>query len=409
MLYIRLIKNFYIGLTLLAILMPMEYGFLDYMPGIALMWLIYGIYNFTSGLDKNKNKNKFIHHNDTSKKWILLTTISYLIFYPIYTKFYTGSSIYTSIFAFKNGISNYANYQAYFLENELNSFSISKLPYILGHSILKLLFIYQIFRYFIYQSKKSIVESLGISIMTIIYILVGITRGTSFELFEIFNLYLFVYIINRQKNNHTEIISLKSLFYISVLIFFGVTYFVFNIKQRYGGDLDFTMLSGYNKNSIVSIMTPSISILLFSLYGYFTFGLHYTSILVYNLWSSSIGGLLSMFVPDGISKFGFSESSREFVNNYIEVGAKWTPETVSVIEHYGILSLLIIISFIGFYTKYLIKKIYYDTSSLMTLFFIYLYMISLPIGNFLTVSSSNKICLVLTFILTLFNKKKFYV
>ena len=110
-----------------------------------------------------------------------------------------------------------------------------------------------------------------------------------------------------------------------------------------------------------------------------------------------------MFTPEGINKFKFSDSTRDFVDKFINVGAQWTPETVSVIEHYGILVLVLIIILLGFITKSIISKINYSISSVVILFYIYLYLISLPIGNFLTVSSSNKICLILATSILLYN------
>ena len=408
MLYFRLIKYFYSALTILAFLMPMEYGVLDFLPGLIIMWTIFIFYYYISNTNSISKQINFIENKNGNTIGFIITTFLYLFFYPLYTKFYTGTSIYSSIFSIKSGISNYAIYQAYFLDNDLNSFSISKLPYILSHSFLKLAFIFHVFTYFIYSNKINFIKIICIIIMSIIYVFVGITRGTSFEIFEIFNLFLFVYVIYRQKNNKRELLSRKSFSYLSIFIFISVSYFIFNIKQRYGGELDFTNLPGYNKQSIISIFFPTLSIFLFSLYGYFTFGLHFTSILVYKLWLNSPTGFISMFVPYGINNFNFSESSREFVNLYIDVGAKWTPETDAVIEHYGILTLIFIIIVISLFTKKLIKKIQFEPNSLIFLFFIYLYMISLPIGNFLTVSSSNKICFLLAFIATLMNKKSNY-
>jgi hypothetical protein len=403
MLYIKLVRNFYLALTILAFLLPIEFNFLDFFPGIILMWLLYYIYFFFQSKPQKVVSNKSFEIYDSNIIFTLTITLLYFLFYPIYTKFYTGTSLFTSIFSFGTGISNYANYQQYFLDNELNTFSIAKLPYILGHSLLKLSFIFIVFRYFIYQNKKSRIELFCIFLISLIYILVGVTRGTSFEMFEIFNLFLFVYVIHRQKNGKRNIMTVKSFLYLITIFILSVSYFVFNIKQRFGGEFDFTSLSGYNKNSFISLYLPSLSILLFSLYGYFIFGIHYTSILCKNLWFDSLSGFLSMFIPDGISKYNFSDSTRDFVDKFINVGAQWTPETVSVIEHFGLLILVLIIVLLGFLTKFIISKIHYSISSVVILFYIYLYLISLPIGNFLTVSSSNKICLILATSILVYN------
>ena len=124
MLYIKLIRNFYLALTILAFLLPIEFNFTEFLPGITIMWLSYFIYYFFQKKHKNDKKNIYITKTSNNINFTVTITIFYFIFYPIYTKFYTGTSLYSSIFSIRTGISNYANYQQYFLDNELNSFSI---------------------------------------------------------------------------------------------------------------------------------------------------------------------------------------------------------------------------------------------------------------------------------------------
>lgn len=405
--FIKLIKYYYLFLTLLTIIIPINYSLFDLFPGLILMWIVYLLFDFILNYNLSTSESLISPINNSNNWLCVLVTILYLIFYPIYTKFYTGNSMFSSLFSISDGISNYASYQQYFEENSLNEFSLSKLPYIFLHAILKLGFYFLVIRIIVFQEKKYFWEYCCIFIMSVIYILVGISRGTSFEIFEICNLFLFVFVIVRWKNGKATLISTKNAVYLAIIFVACVSYFIFNIKQRYGGDFDFSSLPGYNNKAILSKLFPTISILLFSLYGYFVFGLHYTSILINKLWLDSIIGFSSIFIPDGILKLNISDSTRDFVDRYIDVGAQWTPETVGIIEHFGVVFFILLIFVLGILTRKILSIAKSEILAIVILFYIYLFFVSLPIGNFLTVSSSNKISLFLALIIVLFKRVKF--
>jgi hypothetical protein len=123
------------------------------------------------------------------------------------------------------------------------------------------------------------------------------------------------------------------------------------------------------------------------------------------LWTNSFDGFLTIFFKDGIQLFGISISYREYANYFIEVGAQWTPDIISLFQNYGLFGSIIFVYFVGYFSNFLLKKISYSVSSVILLFFLYFYMISLPIGNFISVSSSNQICIILGIFLLVFKKK----
>ena len=402
MLFIKIIKYFYVSLTLLALFSPTYFSIYDFLPGLIIMWIFFYIFYFSF---RKSQYNFSLIHSDIDKKYFIGLTLLFFGFYPLYIEYYTGTSMISSLLSIGSGVSNYYNYQNNFLEKGLGGFSLNKLPYILGHGILKFSFLYLFFSYFLFQKNRPFLTLICIILMFFVFFLVGLSRGTSFEIFEIFNFILFAFVISKMQKNKRLIFNVKSFLLFNFLVVISVIFFMNHIIERYGGNLDFTSLANYNQNSLISSISPFFSILLFSLYGYFSFGLHFTSTIFYNLWSDSIDGFFSIFFKDGIQLFGISVSYREYANNFIDVGAQWTPDIVSLFQNIGLLGGILFIFFLGLISRFLIKKINYSVTSVILLFYSYFYMISLPIGNFVSVSSSNQICIFLGFIFLVLNRK----
>jgi hypothetical protein len=97
----------------------------------------------------------------------------------------------------------------------------------------------------------------------------------------------------------------------------------------------------------------------------------------------------------------------------IDCGAAWKPDFLKAIDTIGILGIFFIVFAIGLFASNLIKQINSNTEPLnlnmktiILLYFIFLFMVSLPIGNFVFASSSNTIIAVYLFINQLYKFKK---
>ena len=152
MFYSKLIFYFYLILTVLAIVCPIKISFYDFLPGILLMWVFYFV--FTSG---SRFKGEIIlkdfkpyENFDKFNIPVIIIAILHLLFYPLYINFYTGSSVLNIVSSLKDGISTYALYQSNFENSNLGQLSLSKLPFILGHGILRFFFLISIFIFFFF-------------------------------------------------------------------------------------------------------------------------------------------------------------------------------------------------------------------------------------------------------------------
>lgn len=401
------IKYFYIGLTILVFITPINISIYNFLPGLILTWLIY--FTFIKGAGKfSPSPRRGIIDMGVGKSYFpFYIAIIYVIFYPLYIKYYTGLEISVALRNLMSGVSNYQAYQLHFSDAELSKFNWTKFPYIIVHAVLQLTFISIVFKILLFQSKSNLLEKTSIAIMVLIIILVGLARGTSFELFELFLIFFFAYLTRRIFNGQ-KILNKKIIIYTLGLIFVFTIYYIYNIGVRMGDNFSFSHESDLDTNSILYSLNKPLAVSIYSLYGYFLFGLHYISIVISQLWFGSIDGFFSIFIPTGISIFNIEPNYRDFVENFIQLGTKWNPDISVYIDSYGIILTFIFIFIIGKYSTKIANKMHENIPACILSFYICFGMISLPVGNFITVSSANYISIILALLLYNFGFLKQY-
>lgn len=404
MFYTKLIFYFYLFLTILSIISPVKFDFIAFLPGILLMWIYYAVF-------KRGSKTMYISTNinviNLSKQYnfsLIIITLLFLLFYPIYMEFYTGLNPKIVISSLNEGISTYSLYQKNFEDSALSSFSIKKLPFILGNGILRFLLIVSFLKIIIFRKKVFRHEYACFSLMFFIVFFVGLGRGTSFELFEIATIIIFTLAAKRSYFGHKTIFTKSTLIKLFVFIILGVSFFSYNLMVRYGDAIDFFTFENFDKSSVIYSISKPLALVLYNFYGYFLFGLHFTSVVISELFLGSFNGFVSMFIPNGASLLGIAESEgflsqyQVVVSRFININAMWRPDAAHSIELYGIFITFLIIFIFGHYSKIFYKKGEKHLSALVLLYFIFYFFISLPIGGFIYVSSGNQLCIFIALI-----------
>jgi hypothetical protein len=401
--HFKFIKLFYLSLTVLIFIIPIKESIAYLFPGLLLMWLSYYLYSSNLNIINIKINYRINDFNfKTSFKLFLL--LFYPLFYHFYIKFYTGQNIYEIFFNLTKNISNYALYQDFFKENDLNKLSLIKIPFIILNGFFKFFFLSFIFYFFNKSINNTFFDKFLILILTIVNLLVAISRGTSYEFFELFIIFITAILLGRNSSTHLSLFN-KS-FYLK-LFFIGIfllLYFSYNIQNRYGILFDnFINTTNFDMNSFIYLVSPSIAIALFLLYGYFIFGIKLLSIIIINLCTTVIG-FISIFIPSGINLFSIELDYRTFAEKFIDIGANWVPDMAVYIDKFGLLFTFILIYFIGQLSRINFKKSKKSINSSILFFYTNLFMISLFIGDFITSNSSNLICLLLCLFFSIFNK-----
>lgn len=393
---INIIKNFYIIYSFYIILLvnATNLMFLQMLPALVLMWILYFV--FYLGTISNVTiltiygKNILDYKYKHNLKYIYYVSVVTLIFSYLVVKFYTGQTLFTVLDNLINNYSTYYIYQTYFNENELHMLTMQKLPYVFMLFFIKFtLYYYSI----IYIIKNNFVLKQKISLLMIIisFLYFSISRGTTYEIFDLS--LIIIYVVTNKYYNDTY--SLSSMYLLYLFIICIATYiFYINLGLR-SSELDYYISHDvyYDKDALLSQFSTGLSFITILLYGYFGHGFFYTSYYFMNVWFISIETFMLGLIP-----FGFNikndTSIMAIMKDFVDQGARWHPDTVIFINNFGFIGLIIMCYLLGLLFRNIYQNGTQRVFSHITLFFIILQMISLPVGNFVITSSSNKLILV---------------
>jgi hypothetical protein len=387
---IRSVCVFYVFYTLLFIFSAIKTPIEGFFIGAFFMWLFYGFYYL--GFRSSISLVKVSTNSDVADKWVLcfLLSVISLVCSVYAARYYTGKGIYDVI----SGLDNYNTYQMYFNEMNLAVFSFNKIPAILSLFIVKVSLVYVL----VTCSSKSVNKINCLSVLFVIssHIYLSIARGTSFEVFELLLLFIFIFFVVKSY-------AFKDLFFtkvgVSVLLCVLLALFVYlaNISTRYaGGEVDLCMAESicYDENSFLATSLPSLAKLSVKLSGYFSFGIYYLNELFISFLSVDIDVLVSILLP-GIFIYESGMVSGQLCKEFLDCGASWSPEFENLLYINGVFITLVFAFILGRLVRYLYSNTSEGTAvNICALYFIYLYIISLPVGNFLTTSSANILSLI---------------
>lgn len=389
----------YIALTayILLVLSCTTLKFLQIIPAIIIMWINY--FCFKAGYktgEKNISNNKR-ENIKISNGWILkqnnltlgIVAIISIIFSIKAAYFYTGQLPINVISNIFSGVSNYYIYQSYYLETEIQKISLERYLHSLMLIYCAFVLFYSYIALMFFQEKLRLFQKFYLLIITISFLYFGLARGTSFEFFEIMILGIFI-TLYRMHNNSIKIILKKFLI---IIIFIGIASYIFYVGIETRG-ISFTTQSissdvFYDYDGIVPMISSTISFVIIVFFGYFAFGFQYISTYVTELWFTSVTHFFAGILPLGYLTLSGNDI-QNFMYNLIDMGAKWHPDAILVINYFGYVGLLIICICLGYVSS---KIEYYEKENIvgiLTLFLIFLQMIAFPIGNFLLVSSTGK-------------------
>ena len=396
---LKIIKRVYILYTIYIILSigTTSLNLVDLLPGVLIMWIFY--FFFTLGY-KNIKRNKKTKFNDSvADNWLIKQKKSKLFFIGLFSivlsilavRFYTGQTPASIIQNLINGRSLYIEYQNYFRINQIGVFSLTKIPFIGMLICVKFILIYSYLSFGLFKSKLYSFDKFYLILITIPTIYFGVARGTSFEFFELLILISLITYSKLKSKETPFVVSKKTilLFFLACIMIFvfysGISARGIELNYRVSRDIY------YNPNGILPNISMFLSEVVVLLFSYFGFGFFYISKFVSDIWLTSLENFIGGFIPLGISGF----SSQPITNQMqilIDMGARWHPDVAIIINSWGFIGLLIFSFAIGMFSSYLKKQFDLGFKNIIvyiTYYFILLQMISLPIGNFVRVSSAN--------------------
>ena len=413
MMYLKYIKYYYILLTAFALITLVTLGFIDFLPALVLMWIVYFIFSITVKSNMNKHfldvKPRILDKHSYSKVSIIIMLYA-IIFVPLYIRFYTGADLVSSIASFLsfNALDNestYGSYQTYFEDANLKVFTFAKLPYIIGSGLLKFLYWALFIRTLAFKRNATFIEYLSVFVVTILYVFSGMARGTSFENFEIIMLVIYTALAREKLINHRNWFGSKSQYLITIFLLLAGFYFILSRSLRGTGELlevsRVTNEMVYDPKAFISVYDQKLSLVLHSFNGYFLFGIYFSSVTINTIWLSSFKGFLSVLIPKGVYLFGIGESYNDIIcTKVIDCGAAWSPDITKLFDNLGlILFVCLIVVVAKLSLRFYVRMLNGSIISTVLLYVIVLFFFSLPVGNFVTASSSIIIAIVLSILI----------
>ncbi|WP_417687876.1 hypothetical protein [Pseudidiomarina sp.] len=326
--------------------------------------------------------------------------------------YYTGLDPVSAVSMYFSGVATYTNYQQWFSDNSLAIFSLSKIPPILSLGVLKLTFVMTLSRLIAFSSEKGIRLIFKVLLVCIPIVLFSIYRGTSFEFFDIGIAVLCFYYLRWQRNlslYSAPRFRLKNYLYIFGFASILLAIYNYNVQLRYDFNYRVSCSNEFclDTDALIYQAFPGIGMVLFKITAYFYFGLDYLARFLIHVFDD-LSILVELFLPfQGLLQSDFYP---KFLcqEGVLRCGPTWSPRLEKEILNLGFLlsSILIMLVAIvyGFIERKLSKTADVELASLY--FFMSLYLLSLPVGDFLFVSSANVLSLLAILLLILLKKVK---
>lgn len=303
--------------------------------------------------------------------------------------FYTGNSLSEVVQGTLDGANLYKSYQDYFIDSDIKSTSvITRLPAIVSLAAVKIVFI--LYASLFFQRRIARFGAFILMVSTLAYLLVGLARGTFFEVFEILIAYIyFFYAYNFLRYlSVSKRLMLICTAFCSLLIVPSL--FILNTIRRYDYDAMAYFGTVCNNNFCFEPYGLSyyVEYAVYVISVYFSMGLFFMSHLLRMVLE---GELINSLIPSYYNVLeSKSQGLRTVFCESLDCQFVWVPDVIVFISVFGVFSVLVVflVHFSLFYLeRYAIER--FNLFSGPLIYFVVLFLMSLPVGNFYTVSSSN--------------------
>jgi len=396
-----LVRTVYLGYTLYALLVigSTRLSLLDILPAVIFMWVSYAF--FVAGYSMIRTRSIAPELKIAAPNWLgkqrlrvlCLIALSTMVASFVASVYYVGLTPNDVVRKLLSGESVYAFYQAHFVAQGIAQAGLSRAPFVGALFWINFVMLYSWMSFRLLPVKLTIARASYLAVVTLSFIYIGIARGTSYEAFIVSVLFVFTSLFRLPKIGLRKI--LREYRYLVVIMLLAIYAFVQGIEARGAHLLALPSLAGvhYDPQAVIFSISPFIGFIVVVFYGYFGHGFAYMSTFVSSLWLSSFGSFIAGLLPMGYEAI-FGKSITEIMPTLIFMGAKWHPDSILLIDRLGVIGVLVGMVVLGTLAAVLQSRRGLNAEKSIALFFIFLQMISFPVGNFVQVSSANRITIV---------------
>ena len=302
-------------------------------------------------------------------------------------RFYTGRNFVRVITGMFNGENAYSIYQSY-AKIVNRSFSMTKVPYILMLTFLTVMLIWSATGIIIPTKKKRLIQIIHVFSVFVAYMYFGVARGTNFETYIAFVTITYC-ILNRVKPNQKNH-SNKPIVMVAALGASMIGAFRIVVEARgYKFVNNLCAEIHYLPDRFISKTFPAFTNILTSVFRYLGWGTFTIGVFKYDIVLGSFKGILASLIPLGFRLF-FNNNLPDIMRETVSVGVGWVPDYMTFIDYFGIILFFAIVFSLGRLGAWLhyadnMPSLLGDVAGLL----IFIEMLSIPVGNFLFVSTPN--------------------
>lgn len=390
-------KYWIIAIVTLVLVSPTDIS-LSSRLAVLILYSMFYAYPLVHRGSARKSGDHIINYQGPRAPILVAIIIVQFLGISISAQFYTGSTISTAITNAISGANAYAGYQNHFASQGIASVpAYYKAGYILLLAISKIGFVFLIANFFLSNSRTA-TAFFAMAISSILYLSFGLARGTFFEVFELASAYLYFWSITSSRKNSSGRRRKSIMFRTTMIIspFVLISLFIANAIRRYDNSASFFSQCSPNFCFTSWNLPFSIEYPIYLLTVYFGNGAYFMA----RLYEATVFyAELAYLIP---MQSVFDNNSTEFgvrdmmCGKYFECEFVWTPEMATVISIFGLLSFFVI-NIIFYISAKLEQGVFKkpNMAAFMLMYFVFLFLLSLPVANFYFVSSSSIVATVL--------------
>ena len=149
----------------------------------------------------------------------------------------------------------------------------------------------------------------------------------------------------------------------------------------------------YDPSSFIGENFPWLAQMLISFFSYLGYGIYCIGTSIGDICFNSAFSCFISLIPGGFYFLG-DYSLVELIHQNVIIQARWIPDTLQFVGSFGWILYFVFVYFMGRILKNIMTGMYPQLLKLVFQLVLLIEMLSLPVGNFLMVSSSNKIMVV---------------
>lgn len=212
----------------------------------------------------------------------------------------------------------------------------------------------------------------------------GVARGTGLEFFQLGTMVLFALLI-RPRVTHARR-WLPRVVMVGLAVGLAVLY---SLVLAARGAESSSLESGSDVRlddgvRAITVLKPVVDLLL-RFYDYFGFGFHYVATFWHDIWLTSPTNAAAGLLPLGYSNVGINPKLQ--IHEFLVLGTHWHPDSALLAGSLGFIGLLATFLVAGRAARNLERQT--TLTARILRYYIFLEMLSLPVGNFVWVDATN--------------------